>query len=227
MSHVGCLRQPGRSRGVDEQRPRIDGRQCAFRHFHRAGRDARKGRREWCEPRDRLAVDPAAQPRREPRPGGNVSRGEIRTDDDQTRLDDADAVGECVPDQMGIQQCDARADPGQAEPDGKVLGAVIHQQAHDVAGHEALRQAKARVLGGAAREIGIAQRCLRRRDCRGCAQLCGLPLDQYRQRQRRFALDRRRTRERADPGLHDRICGFGGWSGHGYVKQLTGAKREP
>ena len=115
--------------------------------------------------------------------------------------DDIDAMGERRTGQIGIEQGNHTADPGDAQPDGHVFGPVRHQQADAIAFAETLVE---RPSGISVRPLGertIGQALAVGEQGRRVAELRGEFLDHRGKNAIGMAGDGRRQLERAHPGF--------------------------
>ena len=80
---------------------------------------------------------------------------ELAGHDEMLETDDVDAMRKGGADKIGVEQRDDAAHTRDAEPDGKVLGAIGHQQADDIAFGQTLLQRPASVLICARHEFRV------------------------------------------------------------------------
>src|SRR6185437_7707131 len=204
VADLGGLGQSRGPRRVDVQRRGTDRNGRAFvlaQGFPGASRHLRIERGHVL---GALSVNPARRPRGQARAHRGQPRREFAADDGALGRDDVDRMGERVAGEIVVDERDHGADARQAQPYRHVLGAVLHHQAHGVAGAQALRQTPARVLIAAKRQFPVAQRGFGRFQRGGRLESLRQPLDQQRQRDP-GAVDGRGTLERADPRLLGRF----------------------
>ena len=155
--HVGGLRQPGGAGRVDVERAVLDGEgRTVGRRELRAGEavdravDAR-------EIGVGIAVQPDLGVAGEVRARARKRIEQFRGDHDVLGADHIDAVRQCGPGQVGVEQRHHAADMRDADPDGQEFRAARHHQADGVALGHALRQRPAGVAVRTRVELAVAE----------------------------------------------------------------------
>ena len=201
MADVGGLGQPGRSRGVQEERPILDAQRPELgpaQLLARASLDVDINARE-------RARSGAVRPDLRRARGAGQRRGEpideLGGDDDVPGRDDTDAMREGRTDQIGIEQRHHSTDASDTEPDRHVLRLVRHQQADRLALGETLLQRPAGIPVRALGEPAIGEALALGEEGRRVAVCFGEVLDHVGEDAARMAGDRRRQLERAQPRL--------------------------
>ena len=204
VTDVGGLGQPRGARGVDIQRPILDGRRPPLgqtQRFARASLDVAINAQHSVVV---AAVRPDRGRARKVRQRGEQQIDELRGHDDVLRRDDIDAMGERGAGQIGIEQRDDPADAGDAKPDRHVVRPVRHEQTDRVALGETLSERPAGVSVRPFRECLIGQALPIGEQGRCVAESVGEFLDHDRKNPMRVTGDRRRQLERARPCLESR-----------------------
>ena len=197
MADVGRFGQPGRARGVDEECALLERGRRRLRLAQPICRHARGLEVKPRQTRFPRPVCPAGERARQARARSLERAAQSGPDQHAARGHDLDGVRQQLAGQVRVEKRHGDADAGEAEPDGHVVGAVPHQQAHDVPGGQTLREAPARVTTHRLRERAVGQRALAREQRRRRLEPLGQSVDEQRQDRCLAALDGSCRLERA------------------------------
>ena len=214
MTDVGGLGQPRRARGINVERPILDGQRPPPTLAQLVARVSIDGPLNTRELGVVSAVHPDLCRTHTARQRGGQRLDELRRHDDVLGLDDIDAVRERGAEEIRIEKRDDTADTGDAEPDRHVFRPVRHEQTDGVALANTLVE---RPTGISVRPLGeraIGQTLAIGEERRRLTEFLGEFVDHGRQNAIGILWDRRRQLERAHPRLgsdtiaanHSRAC---------------------